>query len=224
MPPLLSSLQNRLAALFGKLGHTSAAMQNRFKSLRLKGYVGSPALPLWNPEHFTKWLGYFLVLLSAWLVLFSIMRIAQLPWPVLTTQAAQSSKGMTLYGSQAVQSAYALFGSKPVELGNIQLRGLVITGKTADGKDTGFALLEIDGKPSGAVALRENLGKGLVLHAIRPEGVTLVHQGQKIDLTLNRSSSKKANPSSKPNPGNNPTSSPIPAAPAASDVRKANPS
>ena len=224
MPPLLSSLQNRLAALFGKLGHTSAAMQNRFKSLRLKGYVGSPALPLWNPEHFTKWLGYFLVLLSAWLVLFSIMRIAQLPWPVLTTQAAQSSKGMTLYGSQAVQSAYALFGSKPVELGNIQLRGLVITGKTADGKDTGFALLEIDGKPSGAVALGENLGKGLVLHAIRPEGVTLVHQGQKIDLTLNRSSSKKANPSSKPNPGNNPTSSPIPAAPAASDVRKANPS
>ena len=223
MPPLLSSLQNRLAALFGKLGHTSAAMQNRFKSLRLKGYVGSPALPLWNPEHFTKWLGYFLVLLSAWLVLFSIMRIAQLPWP-FTTQASQSSKGMTLYGSQAVQSAYTLFGTKPVELGNIQLRGVVITGKTADGKDTGFALLEIDGKPSGAVALGENLGKGLVLHAIRPEGVTLVHQGQKIDLTLNRSSSKKANPSSKPNPGNNPTSSPIPAAPAASDVRKANPS
>ena len=224
MPPLLSSLQNRLAALFGKLGHTSAAMQNRFKSLRLKGYVGSPALPLWNPEHFTKWLGYFLVLLSAWLVLFSIMRIAQLPWPVLTTQAAQSSKGMTLYGSQAVQSAYALFGSKPVELGNIQLRGLVITGKTADGKDTGFALLEIDGKPSGAIALGENLGKGLVLHAIRPEGVTLVHQGQKIDLTLNRSSSKKANPPPKPSSSNNPSPSPSPAVPAASDVRKANPS
>ena len=199
-------------------------MQNRFKSLRLKGYVGSPALPLWNPEHFTKWLGYFLVLLSAWLVLFSIMRIAQLPWPVLTTQAAQSSKGMTLYGSQAVQSAYALFGSKPVELGNIQLRGLVITGKTADGKDTGFALLEIDGKPSGAVALGENLGKGLVLHAIRPEGVTLVHQGQKIDLTLNRSSSKKANPPPKPSSSNNPSPSPSPAVPAASDVRKANPS
>ena len=224
MPPLLSSLQNRLAALFGKLGHTSAAMQNRFKSLRLKGYVGSPALPLWNPEHFTKWLGYFLVLLSAWLVLFSIMRIAQLPWPVLTTQAAQSSKGMTLYGSQAVQSAYTLFGSKPVELGNIQLRGLVITGKTADGKDTGFALLEIDGKPSGAIALGENLGKGLVLHAIRPEGVTLVHQGQKIDLTLNRSSSKKANPPPKPSSSNNPSPSPSPAVPAASDVRKANPS
>jgi hypothetical protein len=199
-------------------------MQNRFKSLRLQSYVGIPALPLWNPERFTKWLGYFLVLLSAWLVLFSIMRIAQLPWPVFTTQAAQSSKGMTLYGSQAVQSAHALFGSKPVELGNIQLRGMVITGKTADGKDTGFALLEIDGKPSGAVAVGENLGKGLVLHAIRPEGVTLVHQGQKIDLTLNHISSKKANPPNKPNPGNNPSSSPIPAAPAASDASKAKPS
>lgn len=224
MPPLLSSLQTRLVALFGKLGHTSAALQNRFRNLRLQGYVASPTLPLWNPERLTKWLGYFLVLLSAWLVLFSLMRIAQLPWPALTTQAAQSSKGMTLYGSQAVQSAYALFGSKPVELGNIQLRGVVITGKTADGKDMGFALLEIDGKPSGAVALGENLGKGMVLHAIRPEGVTLVHQGQKMDLTLNRSSSKKANPPPKPSSGNNPSSSPSPAAPAASDANKANPS
>jgi hypothetical protein len=152
------------------------------------------------------------------------MRIVQLPWPtIITTQAAQGSKGMTLYGSQAVQSAFALFGSKPLELDNIQLRGVVITGKTEDDKDTGFALLEIDGKPSGAVALGENLGKGLVLHAIRPEGVTLVHQGQKMDLMLNRNSSKKANPPTKPSSGNNPSPSANPA-PAASDPSKANPS
>jgi hypothetical protein len=222
VPPFLTSLQTRLALLFGKLSHGRASLRSRLKIPSFQG--SSHTLALGDPERITKWLGYLLVLMSAWLVLYSLMRIAQLPWPtIITTQASQSSKGMTLYGSQAVQSASALFGSKPVELGNIQLRGVVITGKTADSKDTGFALLEIDGKPSGAVALGENLGKGLVLQAIRPEGATLVHQGQKMDLTLNRSPAKKVNPPPKPSSSNNPSST-SPPAPAASDASKANPS
>ncbi len=223
MPSLLSSLQTRLTQLFGKLSHGSASLKSRFK---IPGFQGNgPALTLGDPQRITKWLGYLLVLVSAWLVLYSLMRIAQLPWPaIFTTQTAQGSKGMTLFGSQEVQSASALFGSKPLELGNIQLRGVVITGKTEDGKDTGFALLEIDGKPSGAVALGENLGKGLVLQAIRPEGATLVHQGQKIDLTLNRSSAKKPNPPTKPAPSNNSSPSASPPAPATSDPSKASPS
>lgn len=209
--------------LFGKLSHARAALNNRLKITSFQASI--PSLTLGDPERITKWLGYLLVLVSAWLVLYSLMRIAQLPWPaIFTTQTTQGSKGMTLFGSQEVQSASALFGSKPLELGNIQLRGVVITGKTEDGKDTGFALLEIDGKPSGAVALGENLGKGLVLQAIRPEGATLVHQGQKIDLTLNRSPAKKPNPPTKTAPSNNPSPSASPPAPATSDPSKANPS
>ena len=222
MPPLLTSLKTRLALLFGKLSHGSASLTSRLKIPSFQG--SSHTLALDDPERITKWLGYLLVLMCAWLVLYSLMRIAQLPWPaILTPQAAQGSKGMTLYGSQEVQSASALFGSKPLELGNLQLRGVVITGKTEDGKETGFALLEIDGKPSGAVALGENLGKGLVLQAIRPEGVTIVHQGQKMDLTLNRSPAKKVNPPPKPSSSNNPSST-SPSGPAASDANKANPS
>ena len=221
MPPLPTSLKTRLALLFGKLSHGSASLKSRLKIPSFQG--SSFTLALQDPERITKSLGYLLLLLSAWLVLFSLMRTAQLPWPAFTAQASQGSKGITLYGSQEVQSASALFGSKPIELGNIQLRGVVITGKTDDGKDTGFALLEIDGKPSGAVALGENLGKGFVLQAIGPEGATLVHQGQKINLTLNRSSTKKANPPIKSSPNNNPGST-SPAVPVTSGSTKANPS
>lgn len=185
---------------------------------------GSLGLPTWDWTAAAKGFGYALLVLSTWLVFYTGMRIAQLPWPMHMDSSA-SEKGMTLYSSQELQSTYTLFGSKPVDLSNIQLRGVVITGQTQTGQDSGFALLEIDGKPTGAVGLGENLGRGFVLHAIRSDGATLIHQGQKIDLTLATNSPKRnATPSrpTTPNSSNGPSSPPAGAAPPAPEVNKPN--
>lgn len=136
------------------------------------------------------------IFISILIIALLILQIAQLPFPNLQTIPA---KGVTLYSAHEAQQAHALFGSKPIELDAIQLRGVIITGKTTDGKDTGFVLLEIDGKATGPVGLGEIAGKGMVVHAIHSDGATLTYQGQKIDLTLSKTSTKKTPATVKPN-------------------------
>lgn len=154
--------------------------------------VRLPALRL-NLERMSELMGGGFTLLSILIGAVLILQIAQLPYP-----NAQSipAKGITLYSSHDTQQTYALFGSKPIELGAIQLRGVVITGKTTDGKDTGFILLEIDGKATGPMGLGETAGKGMVVQAINPDGATLAYQGQKIDLTLSKTTPKKTSATS----------------------------
>lgn len=122
-------------------------------------------------------------------VTFWMMKIAQIPGT--PGQPANGiSKGMTLYSNQDANSAYALFGSKPLATENIYLRGVVITSKnpdgTLDGAVDGFAIFEIDGKPTNAISVGETIGKGLSLQSIGDESATLLYQGQKLSFKLNK--------------------------------------
>jgi hypothetical protein len=161
-------------------------------------------LPDLNPERVSAVISVSFTLLSILIGGVLILHVLQLPYPNVQLSPA---KGVTLYSAHEAQQAYALFGSKPIELGTIQLRGVVITEKSADGTDTGFVLLEIDGKAIGPVGLGENIGKGMVVKTINPDGATLVYQGQKIDLTLSKAQPKKA-PTGRLNLGNNSAMSP----------------
>ena len=113
------------------------------------------------------------------------MRIAQIPGtPAQPVNGI--SKGMTLYSNQDANSAYALFGSKPLATENIYLRGVVITSKNPDGSLDGFAIFEIDGKPTNAISVGETIGKGLSLQSIGDETATLLYQGEKLNFKLNK--------------------------------------
>ena len=120
------------------------------------------------------------------------MKIAQIPGT--PSQPANGiSKGMTLYSNQDANTAYALFGSKPLATENIYLRGVVITSKkdgNLDGAVDGFAIFEIDGKPTNAISVGETIGKGLSLQSIGDEQATLLYQGQKLNFKLNKSKDK----------------------------------
>lgn len=107
------------------------------------------------------------------------------------------TKGMTLHSNQDASAAYALFGSKPLATENIYLRGVVITSKNPDGTLGGFAIFEIDGKPTNAISVGETIGKSLSLQSIGDETATLLYQGQKLNFKLNKDKSGKGDKSEK---------------------------
>jgi hypothetical protein len=154
-----------------------------------------PFMPLgWlTPTSASKGLTYGLMLLCGLSVTFWLMKIAQIPGT--PGQPANGiTKGMTLYSNQDASAAYALFGSKPLATENIYLRGVVITSKnpdgTPDGAPDGFAIFEIDGKPTNAISVGETIGKGLSLQSIGDETATLLYQGQKLSFKLNKNKDK----------------------------------
>ena len=122
------------------------------------------------------------------------MRILQIPGT--PAQPANGiSKGLNLYSNQDATAGYALFGSKPLVTENIYLRGVVATSKNPDGSLDGFAIFEIDGKPTNAISVGETIGKGLSLQSIGDESATLLYQGQRLSFKLSKPTKDKGDKS-----------------------------
>jgi len=149
-----------------------------------------------KPTAISNGLTYIFMLLTAAALTYWVMRIAQIPG-VPSQPANGINKGMTLYSNQDSVSAYGLFGNKPIVTDNIYLRGVVITSKSKDGTLDGFAIFEIDGKPTNAISVGESLGKGLSLQSIGDESATLLYQGQKLNFKLSKPGKEKTGSSSK---------------------------
>ncbi|WP_216243003.1 hypothetical protein [Polynucleobacter sp. Fuers-14] len=152
-----------------------------------------------TPSSASKGMTYGLMLACALSATFWLMKIAQIPGT--PSQPVNGiSKGMALYSNQDANTAYALFGSKPLATENIYLRGVVITSKNPDGSPdgavNGFAIFEIDGKPTNAISVGETIGKGLSLQSIGDESATLLYQGQKLSFKLNKTNKDKSDKAS----------------------------
>ena len=159
-------------------GHGQRALSMRFIPM---GWL--------TPSAASKGLTYGLMLTCAISATFWVMKIAQIPGAP-GHPANGITKGMALYSNQDANTAYALFGSKPLATENIYLRGVVITSKNPDGTPDGFAIFEIDGKPTNAISVGETIGKGLSLQSIGDESATLLYQGQKLNFKLSKSKDK----------------------------------
>jgi hypothetical protein len=120
------------------------------------------------------------------------MHVMQIPAP--EDALLKSSKGTSLYTNQDLTASYPLFGSKPIASDNIILRGVVVTEKTSSGAYQGFALFDIDGKPTGAIAVGETIDKGMSLKSIDAETATLLYQGKEMNFYIQKS--KKDSPPS----------------------------
>jgi hypothetical protein len=151
---------------------------------------------VFNPSSVAQQLSYLLMLLTIVSALYWFMRIAQIPG-VPGGPANGISKGSTLYSNQDPAAAYGLFGNKPLATDNIYLRGVVITSKSSNGALDGFAIFEIDGKPTNAISVGESLGKGLTLQGIGDESATLLYQGQRLNFKLSKSGKDKSSSPSK---------------------------
>lgn len=210
MSEFLNRLQERLKAKKQGLGSTSAKNQasmanglknllDRLKHLPLPSTLQMSQIPAFVPKGIkptgvATGFTYLLMMATAACFTYWILRIAQIPGA--PGSSAATVKGMTLFSNQDGTSAYGLFGSKPLVTDNIFLRGVVITSKGNDGRLDGFAIFEIDGVPTNAISVGENLGKGLTLQSIGDESATLLYEGQKLDFKLSKAGNKPS-PSNK---------------------------
>lgn len=178
---ILSALDPIKRMLSGSKANTHSSGMTSVLSLAIK------------PSSMSNALSYLLMLLAGICLSYWLMQIVQIPGP--PSQPLNGvNKGITLYTNQDGTSAYGLFGSKPLVTDNILLRGVVITSKNKDGALDGFAIFEIDGKPTNAISVGESLGKGLSLQSIGDETATLLYQGQKMDFKLSKPGKEKSGP------------------------------
>ena len=73
-----------------------------------------------------------------------------------------------------VQKAAKLFGHKEFDLSKVQLTGVMRT----DGSSSGYAVFEVDGKNTGAIAVGETFDKGYFLKSIGTDSVEVMFQGK----------------------------------------------
>ena len=145
-----------------------------------------------HPAVVARPLQYLGMAITAMALTYWFLQWWQLPAVPSITAESKSSAGVTLYANQDSAAAYDLFGSKPLSTDTIFLRGVVATGKNANGSLDGFAIFEIDGKPTNAISIGESLGKGLTLQSIGDESATLLYQGQKLEFRLSKPGGLKA--------------------------------
>jgi len=121
-----------------------------------------------------------LILLCVLSLVFVYLVINQLPSPQLFDRPAQ------IYQFQDVRKTEKLFGQKDIDLSKIRLTGFM-----ASGASTGFAIFEVDGKTSGAIAIGETFGKGYFLKSISKESVEIVYQGNPYQIPMSTKATKK---------------------------------
>ena len=165
--------------------------------------------PRLHPAVVARPLQYLGMTITAMALTYWVLQWWQLPSvPSLSSAPSNTSSsnpsirtknpGITLYANQDSTAAYDLFGSKSLSTDTIFLRGVVATGKNANGSLDGFAIFEVDGKPTNAISIGESLGKGLTLQSIGDESATLLYQGQKLEFKLSKPGGQKAtNPKKK---------------------------
>jgi hypothetical protein len=176
-----------------ELGNISQIFRGqKYANLSLPSF----AMQAFKPTLLTNALSYVLMLLTGLCLTYWLMQIAQIPAPP-SQPATGINKGVTLYTNQDGSNAYDLFGSKPLVTDNIYLRGVVVTSKNKNGALDGFAIFEIDGKPTNAISVGESLGKGLNLQSIGDESAILLYQGQRMEFKLSKPGKEKASPTSK---------------------------
>lgn len=177
------------ALILSKLSDTKTQFDWRLrqsKGLLEKNVI---VLAVVTPIRVSQALYYVLICITVASTAYWLMHILQIPSPA--DSVLKNFKGTTLYTNQNINTSYPLFGSKPIATDNIILRGVVVTEKNKGGVYQGFALFDIDGKPTGAIAVGEMMGRGVALQAIDPDTATLLYQGKEMSFSIQKSKKEK---------------------------------
>ena len=194
--PLEGEFLKRIQTLIlSKLSDTRANLDwhiRQSKKLLGKNSLASAYL---TPIRVSQLISYVFILLTLVSSTYWLIHILQIPSPAEILP--KNFKGITLHTNQDIGTSYKLFGSKPLAAENIVLRVLVVTGKNEAGLNQGFALFDIDGKSTGAIAVGEQMDRGMMLQSINPDSATLLYQGKELSFALQKSK-KSSSPNDRP--------------------------
>lgn len=153
---------------FGYLSSKSAK-QDLYRSQRLGSFLNQ-LKPLW----FAKVIKNILVLCMVLTLAFTYLAVQRLP------SFSDVDQPVQIYQIQDIQQAANLFGHKDMDLSKIQLTGLM----RHDASSNGFAIFEIDGKNTGAIAVGETFDKGYFLKSLGADSVEVVFQGKQRSIVM----------------------------------------
>ena len=91
-----------------------------------------------------------------------------------------ADQAMNIYQVQDIQKAAKLFGHKEVDLSKVQLTGLM----RQEVSLIGYAIFEVEGKNTGAIAVGETFDKGYFLKSIAIDSVEIVFQGKQYQIPM----------------------------------------
>ena len=172
------------ALILSKLSGTRANLDwhiRQSKSLLGKNILVPAYL---TPVRVSQLITYILILVTLASSSYWLIHILQIPSP--EESLPKNFKGITLHTNQDITTSYKLFGSRPLAAENIALRVLVVTGKNEAGVNQGFALFDIDGKSTGAIAVGEQIGRSMVLQSVNSDSATLLYQGKELSFVLQK--------------------------------------
>jgi hypothetical protein len=154
-------------ASFGRKasGHLSSTStdQGLYRTRRLGNFLNQ-IKPLW----FARAIRNVLVLCIVLTLTYTYLAIERLP------RVSDAHQSLHIDQLQDVQKAAKLFGHKEFDLSKVQLTGLMRT----DGSSSGYAVFEVEGKNTGAIAVGETFDKGYFLKSIGTESVEVMFQGK----------------------------------------------
>jgi hypothetical protein len=126
--------------------------------------------PLW----FARTLRNLLVLCIVLTLTYTYLAIQRLP------RVSDAHQSLHIDQLQDVQKAAKLFGHREFDLSKVQLTGLMRT----DGSSSGYAVFEVDGKNTGAIAVGETFDKGYFLKSIGTDSVEVMFQGKSHQILM----------------------------------------
>jgi hypothetical protein len=120
--------------------------------------------PLW----FARAIRNVLVVCIVLTLTYTYLAIERLP------RVSDAHQSLHIDQLQDVQKAAKLFGHKEFDLSKVQLTGVMRT----DGSSSGYAVFEVEGKNTGAIAVGETFDKGYFLKSIGTDSVEVMFQGK----------------------------------------------
>ena len=153
------------------VGYLTAKSTNQdLHRTRRFGSFLSQIKPLW----FAQFIRNTLVLCIVLTLTYTYLAIERLP------RFSDAHQSLHIDQLQDVQKAAKLFGHKDTDLSKIQLTGLMRT----DGSSSGYAVFEVDGKNTGAIAVGETFDKGYFLNSIGVDSVEIMFQGNSHQILM----------------------------------------
>lgn len=116
-----------------------------------------------------------------------VIKFIQMPSPILDHNAHQT---LVMSDDKKINQSKSLFGNIQLSTQNILLRGIVVTSNAINKPLDGYALFEIDGKPSSAISIGDIIGNGLKLKSIKQDSVIMSYLDQDIEYPLVASKSQ----------------------------------
>jgi hypothetical protein len=143
-----------------------------------------------NPQLVAMYLRFFLMAVALIYSLKLCLAYFQLPTPEKT-----KDRQTTLYFSLGQTPLGQLFGTSTYSVNTPILKGIISTVTDPNSPSRGFAIFQLDGRPSGVISQGESLGNGMVLESIHDDHVVLIYQGKKQQIMVEKS---KSSPNPKP--------------------------